>query len=90
MILRGDIEIIIPSESENQVLNRKERSFIEISEMSQEERAFINSLVLSNRPLKLKESCARPWLVDKKTNKEDITYILTKKMKCIYGYKNNE
>ncbi|MDR1147367.1 MAG: class I SAM-dependent methyltransferase [Spirochaetaceae bacterium] len=50
-----DIEIIYPSEDENAVLNRLDKKYEMISFMSNEERAFLNALVLRKKPVKLLE-----------------------------------
>jgi hypothetical protein len=48
-----DAEIIYPSEDENTTLERLDKKYEKISFMSTEERAFLNTLVLRNKPAKL-------------------------------------
>jgi predicted O-methyltransferase YrrM len=48
-------EVIIPQVEENQVLYRIDDDYTKISEMRYEEREFLNSLILRNKPKKLLE-----------------------------------
>jgi len=50
-----DLDFINPSNVENEVLNQLYDSYIKESEMSAEERAFLNALILRNKPKKLLE-----------------------------------
>jgi predicted O-methyltransferase YrrM len=49
------VDFINPTEVENEILNQLDDSYIEKSEMSFEERAFLNALLLRNKPKKLLE-----------------------------------
>ncbi|GHV46466.1 hypothetical protein AGMMS49546_34520 [Spirochaetia bacterium] len=51
----SNIEIVVPRPEENQVLNQLDNSYEKLSEMTAEERAFINALILRNKPKKLLE-----------------------------------
>lgn len=48
-------ELIIPNENENIILNELDDSYKKISEMTEDERQFINSLILRVKPVKLLE-----------------------------------
>lgn len=48
-------EIITPNEAENQILNELDSSYLEISEMTEHERQFLNTLILRTKPKKLLE-----------------------------------
>ncbi|MDB5257786.1 MAG: hypothetical protein JWM14_2481 [Chitinophagaceae bacterium] len=50
-----DLEIIIANQSENDILNRLDNSYKEISEMTEDDRSFINALILRNKPKKILE-----------------------------------
>lgn len=49
------LEFILPNEKENEVLAELDPLYIEISEMREHERQFLNSLILRNKPKKLLE-----------------------------------
>jgi predicted O-methyltransferase YrrM len=49
------IFFLYPQEAENQVLDNLDDSYTKISEMSPGERAFLNALILRNKPQKLLE-----------------------------------
>lgn len=48
-------EMIFPSEEENKLLNELDPLYLSISEMTEHERQFLNSLILRNKPQKLLE-----------------------------------
>jgi len=50
-----NVELVCPSELENSVLNELDNSYTKVSEMSFEERTFLNTLILRNNPKKLLE-----------------------------------
>jgi predicted O-methyltransferase YrrM len=50
-----NVEFIIPTQPETQVLNNLDNSYKQISEMTQQEREYLNALILRNRPKKLLE-----------------------------------
>jgi predicted O-methyltransferase YrrM len=49
------VELIKPTDNENDVLNRLDDAYIKIAEMSYEEKAFLNCMILRNQPKKLLE-----------------------------------
>jgi predicted O-methyltransferase YrrM len=55
MQLKTDYELFIPSEDENKVLYSLDETYSQVSEMSNEERAFLNGIILRNQPRKLLE-----------------------------------
>jgi predicted O-methyltransferase YrrM len=52
---RLDVELIAPSAEENRVLDSLKDSYIKTSQMSDEDRRFLNSLIRRNKPQKLLE-----------------------------------
>jgi hypothetical protein len=52
---QSDVEFINPQREENDILARLDNSYMEISETSNEEREFLNALILRNKPQKLLE-----------------------------------
>jgi len=50
-----NIELVTPTEKENEALNELDDSYTKISEMSFDERAFLNAVILRNSPKKLLE-----------------------------------
>ena len=50
-----DVDFITPAEAENEILKQLDNSYIKISEMTFEERAFLNALILQKQPKKLLE-----------------------------------
>lgn len=55
MNISADVDLIIPTPSENKVLERLDKSYRELSEMSPDQAAFLNALILRKRPIKLLE-----------------------------------
>jgi predicted O-methyltransferase YrrM len=51
----ANIDFIVPQHEENIILDRLDNSYIQISEMSDSERSFLNALILRNKPKKLLE-----------------------------------
>jgi predicted O-methyltransferase YrrM len=49
------VEFIVPSKEENKILEQLENSYTKISEMTPDQRTFLNALVLRNKPKKLLE-----------------------------------
>ena len=48
-------ELFIPSEDENKLLHSLDKTYIKFSEMSNEEREFLNAIILRRQPIKLLE-----------------------------------
>jgi predicted O-methyltransferase YrrM len=55
LLQQKNIETIVPHDDENEYLGHLDASYIAVSEMSEEERRFLNSLIFRNRPKKLLE-----------------------------------
>ena len=53
--IRDDSELFIPLEEENRVLHSLDEAYTQVSEMSNEEREFLNSIILRYQPKKLLE-----------------------------------
>lgn len=51
----GNINFVIPTEGEDQVLGQLDNAYTKVSEMTGEESAFLNALILRNQPTKLLE-----------------------------------
>jgi predicted O-methyltransferase YrrM len=51
----GDVELLTPDAAENNVLESLDSTYSTVSEMTQEERQFLNAIVLRTKPLKLVE-----------------------------------
>jgi predicted O-methyltransferase YrrM len=49
------MQFVKPSEYENKILNRLNNSYLKISEMTEGEREFLNSLILRTKPKKVLE-----------------------------------
>jgi len=50
-----NIEFVCPTEAENTILGELDNAYTKVSEMSFDERAFLNALILKNTPKKLLE-----------------------------------
>jgi predicted O-methyltransferase YrrM len=50
-----NVDFIVPTVDENNILNQLDNSYTEVSEMSPGQRAFLNALILRNKPKKLLE-----------------------------------
>ena len=48
-------ELFIPTDTENKVLHALDKTYIRVSEMSNEEREFLNAIIVRNQPKKLLE-----------------------------------
>jgi len=55
LLKQRNLEMIVPHDDENECLECLDDLYITVSEMSEEERWFLNSLILRNRPKKLLE-----------------------------------
>lgn len=55
MILKPDYVLITPTDRENKHLDRLDASYLEVSEMSVQDRQFLNALILRHKPTKLVE-----------------------------------
>jgi predicted O-methyltransferase YrrM len=55
MRLKDDYELFIPSEYENKILHSLDKTYSQVSEMSNEDREFFNGVILRNQPKKLLE-----------------------------------
>jgi predicted O-methyltransferase YrrM len=53
--IKDDCELFIPSKDENEVLHSLDESYTTLSEMSNEEREFLNGIILRHQPKKLLE-----------------------------------
>jgi predicted O-methyltransferase YrrM len=50
-----NVDFVIPTVSENEILDQLDNSYIKVSEMAPDQRAFLNALILRNKPKKLLE-----------------------------------
>jgi len=51
----NNIDFVCPTEAENNILDELDNAYTEVSEMTPDERAFLNALILRNNPEKLLE-----------------------------------
>jgi predicted O-methyltransferase YrrM len=54
-MIKGEYELFIPLDEENKVLHSLDETYTKVSEMSNEEREFLNGIILRNQPKKLLE-----------------------------------
>jgi predicted O-methyltransferase YrrM len=55
ILKQKNVKMIVPQANENEYLEHLEDSYLAVSEMTEEDRRFLNSLILRNRPKKLLE-----------------------------------
>ena len=52
---KDSFELFFPSDEENKVLHSLDKTYTSVSEMTNEEREFLNGIILRNKPVKLLE-----------------------------------